>query len=82
MMGERAPGVELGYLETELRAQILRWEFEEAPLIALEIGDEREGGHGQRIETKRMEQLDPEIEEFARGWQAGQRHEPRRGLEG
>ena len=44
----------------------------------------RDGSRGDEYVTLKImlpEQLDPEIEEFARGWQAGQRHEPRRGLE-
>jgi DnaJ-class molecular chaperone len=44
----------------------------------------RDGSHGDEYVTLKIvlpEQLDPEIEEFARRWQGGQRHEPRRGLE-
>ena len=43
-----------------------------------------DGSRGDEYVTLKIvlpEQLDPEIEEFARRWQAGQRHEPRRGLE-
>lgn len=44
----------------------------------------RDGSRGDEYVTLKIvlpEQLDPEIEEFARRWQAGQRHDPRRGLE-
>jgi DnaJ-class molecular chaperone len=44
----------------------------------------RDGSRGDEYVTLKIvlpEQLDPEIEEFARNWQAGQRHNPRRSLE-
>jgi DnaJ-class molecular chaperone len=44
----------------------------------------RDGSRGDEFVTLKIvlpEQLDPEIEEFARRWQAGQQHDPRRGLE-
>jgi len=44
----------------------------------------KDGSRGDEYVTLKImlpEQLDPEIEEFARRWQAGQKHDPRRGLE-
>ena len=44
----------------------------------------KDGGRGDEYVTLKIvlpEPLDPEIEEFARRWQAGQKHDPRRGLE-
>ncbi len=44
----------------------------------------RDGSRGDEYVTLKIvlpEQLDPEIEEFARRWQAGRQHDPRRGLE-
>ena len=42
------------------------------------------GGRGDEYVTLKIvlpEPLDPELEEFARRWRAGQKHDPRRGLE-
>ena len=44
----------------------------------------KDGSRGDEYVTLKIvlpEPLDPEIEEFARRWQAGQKHDPRRGLE-
>ena len=44
----------------------------------------KDGGRGDEYVTLKIvlpEPLDPELEEFARRWQAGQKHDPRRGLE-
>jgi DnaJ-class molecular chaperone len=44
----------------------------------------KDGSRGDEYVTLKIvlpETLDPEIEEFARRWQAGQKHDPRRGLE-
>jgi DnaJ-class molecular chaperone len=44
----------------------------------------RDGTRGDEYVTLKVvlpDRLDPEIEEFARRWQAGQQHNPRRGLE-
>jgi DnaJ-class molecular chaperone len=44
----------------------------------------KDGSRGDEYVTLKIvlpEPLDPEIEEFARRWQAGQKHHPRRGLE-
>ena len=44
----------------------------------------RDGSRGDEYVTLKVvlpDRLDPEIEEFARRWQAGQQHNPRRGLE-
>jgi DnaJ-class molecular chaperone len=44
----------------------------------------RDGSHGDEYVTLKIvlpDRLDPDIEEFARRWQAGQQHDPRRGLE-
>jgi DnaJ-class molecular chaperone len=44
----------------------------------------KDGSHGDEYVTLKIvlpEPLDAEIEDFARRWQAGQKHDPRRGLE-
>jgi DnaJ-class molecular chaperone len=45
----------------------------------------KDGSHGDEYVTLKVvlpERADPELEEFARRWQAGQRHDPRAHLEG
>ncbi len=44
----------------------------------------KDGTHGDEYVTLKIvlpDKLDPQIEEFARNWQAGRDHDPRRGLE-
>jgi DnaJ-class molecular chaperone len=45
----------------------------------------KDGSRGDEYVTLKIvlpDRLDPQIEEFARNWQAGRNHDPRRGLEG
>jgi DnaJ-class molecular chaperone len=45
----------------------------------------KDGSHGDEYVTLKVvlpERADPELEEFARRWQAGQHHDPRAHLEG
>ena len=62
MIKERTPDIELLHIDAIQVAQlIVRW-LEERPLIALEVHRDRKRQDGQRLQTERMEKLDPDID--------------------
>ncbi len=62
VVDHRPPHVELGHLDAVDGPEVLRWVLEEGPLVALEVGGQREGGRGHGIETKGVEDLDPHVD--------------------